>query len=663
MYLSIIFLPILGSILAGLRGRTLGITGSQYITTSCLIVSALLSLVAFYEVALCRSSVSINLGSWIDCEYLVVNWSFLFDDLTVSMIMPVLIVSSLVHIYSMSYMSDDPHGQRFFSYLSIFTGFMLILVTGDSYLTLFVGWEGIGMSSFLLIGFWLTRVQANKAAIKALTINRVGDMSLSIGFFAMVWVFGNLEYSNVLALAPLMNETAITIIGLLFLGGAMAKSAQVPLQTWLADAMEGPTPVSALIHAATLVTAGVYLILRSAPLLEYGPTTLMITGWIGALTAFFAATTGLVQSDLKRVIAYSTCSQIGYLFMGLGINQYSVALYHLVNHAFFKALLFLAAGAVIHGIADQQDLRRMGGLINFMPFTYTALLVGSLSLIAIPFLTGFYSKDAILELAAGTYTTSGTLVYWIGTLSAALTAFYSFRLLSLTFFITPAAPKNDYLNAHEAPILIVIPLFVLSVLSIVFGYLASDLFRGVGTDFLSSSFHLHPNNVALIDAEFGVSQIIKILPAIVSLGGAATALILYQQIPNVLIVVKETYIGNIIYRFLSGQWHWNSLVTGLMIRPSLSFGFVISKVIDRGVVETVGPYGLSNILPSIGQSVADYDTSLVTSYALYVILGLLSIILFLYAPFYGSSTYTANSDLGLILIYLVGIALLPSIKR
>jgi len=325
----------------------------------------------------------------------------------------------------------------------------------------------------------------------------------------------------------------------------------------------------------------------------------------------------------------------------------------------------MAAGAVIHGIADQQDLRRLGGLIGFMPFTYTALLVGSLSLMAVPFLTGFYSKDAVLELAAGTYTISGALVYTLGTASAALTAFYSFRLLMLAFFSTPAASKNDYLHAHEAPMLIVVPLSLLAILSIGFGYLASDLFRGAGTDFLAASFHIYPTRVALVEAEFAVPQLIKLLPAIVSLGGAALAIFFYQDAPETLIALKKSNIGITVYRFLNGQWRWNALITGLVIQPAISLGYVMSKVIDRGVVETVGPYGLSVILPTTGRAVASYDTSLVTSYALYVMLGLLSIVLFLYAPImlYGGPTYTANADLSLLLVYLVGLAMLPAAAR
>jgi NADH-ubiquinone oxidoreductase chain 5 len=333
MYLSILALPLFGSAVAGLLGRKIGVTGAHFITTGSLMATTVLALVAFYEVGLCGSPVSIQTFDWIDSEFMLVNWGFLFDSLTVSMLIPVLVVSSLVHLYSISYMAEDPHNQRFFSYLSMFTFFMLVLVAGDNYLIMFVGWEGIGISSFLLINFWYTRIQANKSGIKALTVNRVGDMFLSVGFFAIFWVFGNVDYATVFSVAPFINETAITIIGFLLLLGAMAKSANLGLHTWLPDAMEGPTPVSALIHAATLVTAGVYLMLRSSPVIEYGPTTLIVITWVGALTAFVAATTGLLQNDLKRVIAYSTMSQMGYLFMACGLSQYNVALFHLVNHA------------------------------------------------------------------------------------------------------------------------------------------------------------------------------------------------------------------------------------------------------------------------------------------------------------------------------------------
>lgn len=655
MYLSILALPMFGSAIAGLRGRTIGVTGAHIITTGCLMASTALSIVAFYEVGLSGSPVSILIGSWIDSEFMLVQWGFLFDSLTVSMLLPVLIVSSLVHLYSISYMAGDPHNQRFFSYLSMFTFFMLVLVAGDNYFIMFVGWEGIGISSYLLINFWYTRMQANKAGIKALTVNRVGDMFLSVGFFAIFWVFGNVDYASVFSVAPYINETAITIIGLLLLVGAMAKSANIPLHTWLPDAMEGPTPVSALIHAATLVTAGVYLMLRSSPIIEYGPTVLVVITWVGALTAFFAATTGLLQNDLKRVIAYSTCSQMGYLFMAVGLSQYNVALFHLVNHAFFKALLFLAAGAVIHGMADQQDLRRLGGLVNFLPFTYTAILIGSLSLMALPFMTGFYSKDLILEVALGQYEVSGTIAYWLGTISAVFTAFYSFRLVSLTFFTTPNASKGDYLHAHEAPMIIVIPLVILSIMSIVFGYIAKDMFVGVGTDFLSTSLYQHPDHITLIEAEFGLPLLMKLLPAIGSVFGASLALYLYHVVPNITINLTNGPIGYGVYSFLNAKWYWDALYNGLIIGAGLRIGLVISKVIDRGIIELTGPYGLSTALTGAGRSVATYDTGVITSYALYIMLGLVSLIFLVFSPM-AFNEYS----LSLILVYLSALVLLPS---
>ena len=662
MYLSILALPMFGSAVAGLRGRSIGVTGAHIITTGCLMTSAALAIVAFYEVGLSGSPVSIVPGTWIDSEFMLVQWGFLFDSLTVSMLLPVLVVSSLVHLYSISYMAEDPHNQRFFSYLSMFTFFMLVLVTGDNYLILFIGWEGIGISSYLLINFWYTRMQANKAGMKALTVNRVGDMFLSVGFFAIFWVFGNVDYASVFTVAPYINETAITVIGLLLLIGAMAKSANIPLHTWLPDAMEGPTPVSALIHAATLVTAGVYLMLRSSPIIEYGPTVLVVITWVGALTAFFAATTGLLQNDLKRVIAYSTCSQMGYLFMAVGLSQYNVALFHLVNHAFFKALLFLAAGAVIHGMADQQDLRRLGGLVNFLPFTYTAILIGSLSLMALPFMTGFYSKDLILEVALGQYEVSGTIAYWLGTISAVFTAFYSFRLISLTFFTTPNAPKGDYLHAHEAPMIIVIPLVILSIMSIVFGYIAKDMYVGVGTDFLSTALFQHPDHITLIEAEFGLPQLLKLLPAIGSLFGAGLALYLYHVVPAFTISLTNGRLGYAVYSFLNAKWYWDALINSFIISAALRQGLTISKVIDRGVIELAGPYGLSTVLTGTGRNVSSYDTGVITSYALYIVLGLVSLIFLLFAPVLSGTTDTVFDSYGLslILVYLSALVLLPS---
>ena len=660
MYLSLLLLPIFGSCVAGFLGRKIGVTGAHIITCSCLITSAFLAIVAFYEVGLCGSPVSINITSWIDSELMDVSWGFMFDSLTVSMLLPVLVVSALVHIFSVDYMSSDPHNQRFFSYLSMFTFFMLVLVTGDNYLIMFVGWEGIGISSYLLINFWYTRIQANKSAIKALVVNRVGDMFLSVGFFAMFFVFGNLDYSTVFSVAPFINETIITLIGLLLLLAAMGKSAQLGLHTWLPDAMEGPTPVSALIHAATLVTAGVYLLLRSSPVIEYGPTTLIVITWVGALTAFFAASTGLLQNDLKRVIAYSTCSQMGYLFMACGLSQYNVALFHLVNHAFFKALLFLAAGAVLHATYDQQDQRRLGGLIGFLPFTYTAILIGSLSLMALPWLTGFYSKDLILEVAYGQYEFSGQAAYWLGTISACLTAFYSLRLISLTFLTYPNASKSVYLNTHDAPTIVMIPLIILSLLAIFFGYLGRDLFVGMGSDFLSPSLFIHPSHISLVEAEFGLPLLIKLLPAIGTLGGAGLALYMYHVLPLFTIQLTNTS--------FNGKYYVDVIYNHYFINGGLNVGYTVSKTLDRGIIELIGPYGLSTSLTRSSRDISKLDTGNLTSYALYIMLGLIVITLMLFSPIMLSNQRTSilsGSDSGitdprLVFIFVTGLILLTS---
>ena len=422
MYLLFVFFPLLGSLTAGLFGRQIGSEGSSIITVLCLCFSFLLSLLIFFEVALMGSCTYIKLIVWIDSGLFQTDWGFLFDSLTSVMCCVVTFISSLVHIYSVEYMSHDPHRSRFMSYLSSFTFFMLILVTADNYIQMFLGWEGIGLASYLLINFWFTRIQANKAAIKAMVVNRIGDFGLALGIFAIYVNYKAVDYSTVLAITPYFTGKSfhflffqvdtLSFIALFLFVGAIGKSAQLGLHTWLPDAMEGPTPVSALIHAATLVTAGVFLIARSSIIFEYAPTVLNVLTMLGALTAFIAATIGLTQNDLKRVIAYSTCSQLGYMVFACGLSNYSVGIFHLMNHAFFKALLFLSAGSVIHAVSDEQDMRKMGGLKKLVPFTYSMMIIGSLALMGFPFLTGFYSKDVILEAAFGKYTNQGHFSFY-----------------------------------------------------------------------------------------------------------------------------------------------------------------------------------------------------------------------------------------------------------
>ena len=493
MYLLIVILPLLGSISAGLFGRFLGHSGSPIITTTCLFFTLTCSLLGFYEVALLDCCVFINLTSWMNSEVLHVDWGFMFDSLTVTMCCVVTFISTLVHLYSIEYMAYDPHLSRFMSYLSLFTFFMLILVTADNFVQMFVGWEGVGLCSFLLINFWFTRIQANKAAIKAMVMNRIGDFGLVMGIMLIFIVYKSVDYATVFSLTPLFVGTKInflnlqvdllTSIGLFLFVGAVGKSAQLGLHTWLPDAMEGPTPVSALIHAATMVTAGVFLIARTSPLFEYAPQMLCIVTVVGACTAFFAATVGLLQNDLKKVIAYSTCSQLGYMVFACGLSNYSVGVFHLVNHAFFKALLFLGAGSVIHAVSDEQDMRKMGGLSKLVPFTYSVMTIGSLALIGFPFLTGFYSKDVILEVAYGKYTTEGHFSYILGSLGAFFTAFYSTRLVYLTFLSKPNGYKPVICSAYDSSYQISVSLFFLVIPSVLIGFFSKDMVIGFGSDF------------------------------------------------------------------------------------------------------------------------------------------------------------------------------------
>ncbi|SHO80161.1 NADH:ubiquinone dehydrogenase subunit 5 (mitochondrion) [Malassezia sympodialis ATCC 42132] len=633
MYLTFLLLPCLGAMSAGFFGRKIGVTGAHIITTTCLAISAILSIVAFYEVVLCHSPVTIHLGNWLHSEVLTVSWTFTFDTLSMSIITTVLVISSLVHLYSIDYMSADPHNQRFFSYLSLFTFFMVVLVSGDNYFVLFVGWEFIAVCSYLLINFWFTIIEANKSAMQSFIVNRVGDMSLSISFLAIVFLFGNVDFSTVFSLAPLMNESALTIIGLLLLFGSMGKSAQIGLNTWLPTAMAGPTPVSSLIHSATLVSAGVYVLLRSSPLLEYSSTALIAITWIGSITAFFAASTGLFQNDLKRVIAFSTCSQMGYLFLACGLSQYNTALFHLVNHAFFKALLFLSAGAVLHATFDQQDQRRLGGFLPLLPFTYTAILIGSLSLMAVPFMTGFYSKDLILELAFSQYVFHGSIAYWFGSISAGLTAFYSFRLISMTFLSYPNSPKKVYESAHDAAIFAMIPMTVLSILAIFFGYIGRDLFVGMGTDFAANSLFIHPSHISLIEAEV-MPTLFKLLPSIITCSSAFLAFYLYHYGAGFLNAAIQSTLGYNMYKFFNGKYYIEVLYNTYLIPASLGLGYVVSKQLDRGLIEQLFGYGLSTNLRNTSSTMSKLDDGFIPSYAIYFALSTIVLTIVLVSPFF-----------------------------
>ena len=645
MYLSIIILPLLGSIASGFFGRKLGISGSQIITCMLVVATTMLSILSFIEVGINHTPVSVELFRWVDSESLNVLWSFNFDSLTVSMLIPVLIVSSLVHMYSVGYMSHDPHNQRFFSYLSLFTFMMIILVTSDNYLLMFVGWEGVGVCSYLLVSFWYTRIAANQSSMSAFLTNRVGDCFLTIGMFAILWSFGNVDYSTVFSITPLISNNIITVIGICLLIGAMAKSSQVGLHIWLPMAMEGPTPVSALIHAATMVTAGVYLLMRSSPLIEYSNTVLLLCLWTGAITTIFSSLIGLFQQDIKKVIAYSTMSQLGMMVVAIGLSSYNVALFHLVNHAFYKGLLFLGAGAVIHAVADNQDFRRYGGLKPFLPLTYSVMLIASLSLVAFPFMTGFYSKDFILESSYGQFYFSSIVIYFISTIGAMFTTLYSVKVLYLTFLTNPNGPLINYKYAHESDGFMSIPLIILAVFSIFFGYITKDIFIGLGSNFfMDNGLFIHPYHEITLDTEFAVPTLFKILPLILTLLLSLLSVIFSEYTFKGLVYFKLSSVGYNIYGFFNQRFlielFYNKYITEFILK----LGGQTTKVIDKGSVELIGPYGLEKGLIILSKSISKLDTGVITSYALYILVGLVFNILILYL-------HNIDSNILLIIIF------------
>jgi len=645
MYLNIIVLPLLGSIVAGFFGRKVGVKGAQIITSFNVVVTTILAILAFIEVGFNNIPVTVDLFRWIDSEWFNIMWGFEFDSLTVSMLIPVLIISSLVHIYSISYMGNDPHCQRFFSYLSLFTFMMIILVTANNYLLMFVGWEGVGVCSYLLVSFWFTRIPANQSSLSAFLTNRVGDCFLTIGMFAILWSIGNLDYATVFSVAPYLHQDIITLIGICLLIGAMAKSSQLGLHVWLPMAMEGPTPVSALIHAATMVTAGVYLLIRSSPLIEYSSTILLLCLWLGALTTVFSSLVGLFQQDIKKVIAYSTMSQLGMMVIAIGLSAYNVALFHLVNHAFYKGLLFLGAGAVIHAVSDNQDFRKYGGLIKYLPLTYSVILIASLSLVAFPFMTGFYSKDFILESAFGQYCFSSIAVYVIATIGAVFTTLYSVKVLYLTFLTNPNGSMNYYRHAHEGDIFLSLPLVVLAIFSIFFGYLTKDIFIGLGSSFfIDNSIFIHPSHEIMLDTEFAVPTLFKILPFIFTVSFSILAIVFSEFLPQSLINFKFSNLGYNIFGFFNQRFlvemFYNKYITNLV----LYLGGQTTKVLDKGSIELIGPYGLETGLVKLSKNISSLSTSIVTTYALYILVGIISYLLTVYL--------NLNFDLILLIILL-----------
>lgn len=636
MYFLVIGLPLCGTLISGIGGHLIGSRGAALITTSCTISSFFLAIFCFYEVTFHQVSCIISIVPWITLEATIFYWGFLFDTLTCVMLIVVTSISSFVHLYSTEYLSEDPHLPRFMAYLSFFTFFMLILVTADNFLQMFVGWEGVGLCSYLLINFWYGRLQANKAALKAMLINRVGDLGLALAIFTIYYYFQNLEYAVVFNLVPIFAQETFSFfnssiyiydfIGFFLFFGAVGKSAQLGLHTWLPDAMEGPTPVSALIHAATMVTAGVFLICRCSPLLEYAPNISSLIAIMGGLTAFFAATTGLLQNDIKRVIAYSTCSQLGYMVFAAGLSSYAVSIFHLSNHAFFKALLFLGAGSVIHALADEQDMRKMGGMLKVLPFTYTAMLVGSMALMGFPFLTGFYSKDVILEIAYGSFSFESRFVHTLGDLAAFFTAFYSTRLLSLTFIGPINGNKIVFESAHEPLFPMAFPLGMLSIGSIFIGYLSRDMMIGAGTPFWGNALFSLSSTHNILESEC-LSASIKMIPVMFSLTGTFSAFLCYLFFFKNLYVMRDIKFGRQLYTFLNRKWFFDKVYNELISQPTLQFAYVNAyQETDRGILEYFGPYGFGLFLSTWRNHFGYFEFSMIFHYLFALIFGLMGLL-------------------------------------
>jgi len=623
-----IFLPLIGGVIAGVFGTRMGDRASQLVTAVPMLIAATLSCYLLWDVGLQGNERTIQLFTWIDSGTLELNWALRFDTLTAVMVFVVNVVSSMVHVYSIGYMSHDAHKPRFMAYLSLFTFFMLSLVTADNFVQMFFGWEGVGLMSYLLIGFWHDRPSANAAAIKAFVVNRVGDFGFMLGILGVFFVFGTLDFDAVFKAVPDvagqsfeflgMDVDILTTICLLLFIGAMGKSAQIGLHTWLPDAMEGPTPVSALIHAATMVTAGVFMVARLSPMFEFAPIALSVVVLIGGTTAFFAATIGLTQHDIKRVIAYSTCSQLGYMFFALGVGAYPAAIFHLMTHAFFKALLFLGAGSVIHGMDDEQDMRKMGGLFSKMKVTAVLMWIGSLALAGVPFFAGFYSKDMILESAFAAHTGLGMYAFWAGIAAALMTAFYSWRLLFLTFHGRTRADDHTFDHAHESPPVMIAPLLVLALGAVFSGYLAKEYFVGHDmNEFWGGSILMLHN---IIEEAHHVPFWVKKLPILVGVIGIFAAFVMYILKPN----WPAAFVARIrpLHTFVYNKWFFDELYDRVFVRPSFVLGRGLWKSGDGAVIDGVGPDGIAAATRNLAGRASRLQSGFVYHYAFAMLIGL-----------------------------------------
>jgi NADH-quinone oxidoreductase subunit L len=636
----VVFLPLIAAAIAGFFGRAIGDRGAQLVTCGALLASMVIGVFLFRDILGHDGAQIVHLATWIAAGGVDVEWSLRLDTLSGVMILVVTIVSAMVHVYSIGYMAHDRGIARFMAYLSLFTFFMLALVTANDFVQLFFGWEGVGLCSYLLIGFWYDRESANEAAIKAFIVNRVGDFGFALGIFAVFVIFGSLDFSTVFGKTPGAVGTTMDFLGwqlpsltlacILLFVGAMGKSAQIGLHTWLPDAMEGPTPVSALIHAATMVTAGVFMVARLSPMFEYAPGALAFVGIIGGTTAIFAASVGMAQNDIKRVIAYSTCSQLGYMFFAAGVSAYGAAMFHLFTHAFFKALLFLGAGSVIHAMSAEQDMRRMGGLWNKIPMTYAVMWIGSLSLAGIPFFAGFFSKDTILAASWASGTAVGRYSFCLGVFTAFLTAFYSWRLLIMTFHGKPRADEETMHHVHESPWVMLIPLFVLAAGAIFAGYFAEEYFVGHGRgEFWKNSILVLPGHDSIGAAEENTA-LIDYLPLVAALAGIAVAYFCYVMRPGIPSALALRF--RALYLFLLNKWYFDELYDRLFVKSAFSLGDGLWKTGDGMIIDGLGPDGIAATTRELAREASRLQTGYVYHYAFAMLIGVVALVTWYLLP-------------------------------
>ncbi|WP_422036063.1 NADH-quinone oxidoreductase subunit L [Reyranella sp.] len=640
----IVFLPLVAAAIAGLFCRVIGARPAQVITSAALLIAAALSIFVFVKIGFgTEKLIVVKLFSWMESGTLDIAWALRVDTLTAVMLIVVTVVSSMVHVYSIGYMADDPSIPRFMSYLSLFTFFMLMLVTSDNLVQLFFGWEGVGLASYLLIGFWYDKPSANNAAMKAFIVNRVGDFGFALGIAAVWMLSGSVGFEEIFAKAPQMAQMRIQFLGmdlpaletacLLLFIGAMGKSAQLGLHTWLPDAMEGPTPVSALIHAATMVTAGVFMVCRLSPLFELAPTVSMIVTIVGAATAFFAATVGMTQFDIKRVVAYSTCSQLGYMFFACGVGGYSAAMFHLTTHAFFKALLFLGSGSVINCLHHEQDMRKMGGVKAKAPQTFLLMWVGTLALsgIGIPFIfgtglgfAGFYSKDIMLESAFGVHTTVGVIAYWLGVIAALMTAFYSTRLMFMTFYGKYRGDHHTWDHAHESPVVMLIPLYVLGIGAAFSGLVGYDWF--VGHDwsaFWGNSLAVKATEEVLHHAH-EVPVWVKLAPLVFALVGIAIAYYFYIVRTDMPARTVKRFPG--LHALFYNKWYFDELYDAVFVKPSLAIGRFLWKKGDGATIDGLGPDNVAARAQDMAGILMRFQSGYLYHYAFVMLVGVAGLV-------------------------------------